>query len=171
MSMEKGTRTRLATILILFLVLATGSVLGVAVDRRLEARGTSASEASRERNGRRSSGGDTASQGGDRSSSTRSNLLVEQVGLSETQHDQVDSIISEYRRQMRALHDEVEAKVETKIREAYQPRYRVLLSAVREELKGVLTEDQRMAYDSLLVEYDRGREERRSQDSITDSRG
>jgi hypothetical protein len=171
MSMEKGTRTRLATILILFLVLATGSVLGIAVDRRLEARGSSEVEVSPEGSGQRSGGEEDDTTSGARSSSNRSSLIVEQVGLSEAQHAQVDSIVSEYRRQMRSLHAEVEEEVEAEIRQAYQPRYRVLLSEVRDEVRAVLTEDQRMAYDSLLVEYDRRREERRSQDSISDSRG
>ena len=167
MSMEKGTRTRLATILILFLVLATGSVLGIAVDRRLEARGSSGGEVAPEGEGRRSRGGDSVSEGEGRSSSNRSSLLVERVGLSEVQRTQVDSIVSEYRRQMRALHDEIEDE----IRQAYQPRFRELLAEVRDELRAVLTTDQRTAYDSLLVEYDRRHEERRSQDSISDSRG
>jgi len=167
MSMEKGARTRLATVLILFLVLGTGSVLGIAVDRRLEARGTSEEELASEGEGRGSSQGDTATAGGDRSSSNRSNLIVERVGLSEDQHVQVDSIISDYRRQMRVLH----AEVENEIRDAYQPRYRLLMEEVRDDLRAVLTTDQRMAYDSLLVEYDRRQEERRSRDSISDSRG
>lgn len=163
MSMEQGTRTRLATILILLLILATGAVLGIAADRRLEARSQSASEASLQ---------DEAGQSGedeaeDEESPRRRRLIVEQVGLSPEQKAQVDSIVAHYRQEMRDLQDEL--KVE--LRQAYTPRYRGLLEETREEIRGVLTPDQRMEYDSLLVEHDRRRDQRRDRDSISDSRG
>jgi len=167
MSMEKGTRTRLATALILFLVLTTGSVLGIAVDRRLEARGASGGEVAPEEDGRRSRGTRSAGEGEDSSSGSRSSLLVEQVGLSQDQQAQVDSIVAHYRQKMRELQDELQDE----LRQAYQPRYRGLLEETRQDLRAVLTPDQQMAYDSLLVEHDRRREERRRQDSISDSRG
>ena len=166
MSMQDGARTRFATLLILLLVLATGSVMGVAIDRRLGARSASAKEVAAE--GSRPSVEPT---GGEEEASERSRnrrgLIVEQVGLTEIQHAQVDSIVSDYRQRMRDLHDEIEQEIQ----EAYQPRYGTLLAEVRVEIKGVLTPDQRMAYDSLLVDYDRRRQERRRQDSISDSRG
>ena len=155
MSMEQGTRTRLATILILFLILATGAVLGIALDRRIEARSPSASEASPQ---------DEAE--GEESPRRRS-LIVEQVGLSPEQKAKVDSIVAHYRQEMRDLQDELQAELQ----QAYTPRYRGLLEETREEIKGVLTPDQRMEYDSLLVEHDRRRDERRDRDSISDSRG
>jgi Spy/CpxP family protein refolding chaperone len=164
MSMQEGTRTRFATVLILLLVLATGSVMGVAIDRRIGAGGGSGAEETSE-------GSDSLSTQGDsvegQSSGNQRRLMVEQVGLSDAQHAQVDSIVAEYRRRTRALHDELDDEIQA----AYQPRYRVLLDEVREEIKGVLTPDQRMAYDSLLVDYDRRREERRRADSISDSKG
>jgi len=163
MSMEQGTRTRLATILILFLILATGAVLGVALDRRIEARSPSASEASPQDEAGPS--GEDEAEGEE--SPRRRHLIVEQVGLSPEQKAQVDSIVAHYRQEMRDLQDELQAELQ----QAYTPRYRGLLEETREEIKGVLTPDQRMEYDSLLVEHDRRRDERRDRDSISDSRG
>ena len=89
------------------------------------------------------------------------------MGLSPEQKAQVDSIVAHYRQEMRALQDELQAE----LRQAYTPRYRGLLEETREEIKSVLTPDQRMEYDSLLVEHDRRRDQRRDRDSISDSRG
>jgi Spy/CpxP family protein refolding chaperone len=167
MSMEKGTRTRFATLLILLLVLATGSVLGIAVDRRLQARGYT-TERVRGESSRRSRDSSRSDQQAD-SSSTRSRrgLLVEQVGLSEAQQTQIDSIVAHYRQRMRELQEELEVE----LRQAYQPRYRGLLEKTRENIKAVLTPEQGAVYDSILADYDRRREDRHGQDSISDSRG
>lgn len=163
MSMEQGTRTRLATILILLLILATGAVLGIAADRRLETRSQSASEASLQDEAGPS--GEEEAEGEE--SPRRRRLIVEQVGLSPEQKAQVDSIVAHYRQEMRDLQDELQVE----LRQAYTPRYRGLLEETREEIRGVLTPDQRMEYDSLLVEHDRRRDQRRDRDSISDSRG
>jgi hypothetical protein len=167
MSLQEGTRTRFATILILLLVLATGSVMGVAIDRRLGARGAPGEEVGSDVATSDSTQADSTGGEEGQSSGNRRRLLVDQVGLSELQQVQVDSIVADYRQRTRALHDELEDE----IRAAYQLRYQVLRDEVREELKDVLNLDQRMAYDSLLVDYDRRREERRRQDSIAASRG
>lgn len=165
MSLEKATRTRLATVLILLLVLLTGSVLGIALDRRLESRavasegGPSGEATAGERTGR---GGEAATP-----SPGRRRLIVEQVGLTDVQKTRVDSIVSHYRQQMRDLQEELQKELET----AYTPRYRSLLEETRSEIKGVLTSEQRLVYDSLLAEHDRRRAERRARDSISDSGG
>jgi len=164
MSIEKGTRTRLTTILILFLVLASGSVLGIAADRRLQGRSASAEgregEVERGRTGR-----DVGEGEGRAADSTRErHLLVEQVGLSEAQKTRVDSIVDQYRQRVRDLQDELQAE----LRVAYTPRYRELLEQTRTDIKGVLSPDQAVAYDSLLADRDKRREQRR--DSIPGSR-
>jgi Spy/CpxP family protein refolding chaperone len=167
MSLEKGTRTRLTTVVILFLVLATGSVLGIAVDRRLDARGAVADARRRGLSGRGAgvdrAGAEEESEGTRR----QRRLLVEQVGLTDVQKEQVDSIVAHYRGER----DSLQARLEADLREAYMPRLRELLEETREEIKSVLTPDQRTAYDSLLVEHDRRREERRIRDSIPGSGG
>jgi len=162
--MERSTRTRLTTILILFLVLVTGSALGIAVDRRLEAR--AAARQGEWRGSEEARAGETRSgteRQGDEPSG-RGRLIVEQVGLSEAQKAQVDSIVAHYRREMRKLQDELQ----TELQAAYMPRYRGLLEETRVEIKGILTPQQRTVYDSLLVEHDQRRGERRTRDSISE---
>jgi hypothetical protein len=163
MTMERSTRTRLTTILILFLVLVTGSALGIAVDRRLEARG--AGRQGEWRGSAQARAGETRT-GGERQGdepSGRGRLIVEQVGLTEAQKAQVDSIVAHYRREMRDLQEELQ----TELQAAYMPRYRGLVEQTRVEIKGVLTPQQISVYDSLLVEHDQRRGERRTGDSVS----
>lgn len=168
MSMEQGTTKRLTTVFILLLVLATGSVLGVAVDRRLEARATPEEAGV---SGPEASGTDAGSGANvDESVETprRRRLIVEEVGLSEPQKIRVDSIVSHYRERNRSLQEELQAELQ----EEYRPRYRELVAETRAEIKKVLTGDQQRAYDSLLVEHDRRRqEERRTRDTLPSSGG
>jgi len=73
---------------------------------------------------------------------------------------QVDSIVGYYRTQMRDLHDEFD--------EAYNSRYREIMAKSREEILRILTAEQRVAYDSLLVEM-RARREGSRRDSTEGS--
>ncbi len=103
MTLERSTRARLTTALVLFLVLASGVVLGMALDRQLEGRAADGGGFQRPE-GRpgmegRSRGFDPRSGDSPRdpsqprdSSQRRPSLIVEQVGLSEVQKQQVDSI-------------------------------------------------------------------------------
>jgi len=169
MTLEKSARARLTTALVLILVMGAGAVLGVAIDRQLASRGR-AGEVDTASGSR--SGGDFRGRGFDPryrdpgrnpdqvgDSAQRRPLIVEQVGLSDAQRSQVDSILRFYRTEMRALHDEFD--------QAYTTRYREITQATREAIKGILTNEQRVAYDSLLVAWDRRREERR-RDSISE---
>ena len=167
MGMEQGTTKRLTTVFILFLVLATGSVLGIAVDRQLEARATpeEAGVSGPEASGTGAGSGANVDERGD---APRRRLIVEEVGLSETQKTRVDSIVGLYRERNRLLQEELQAEMQ----EAYRPRYRELVAETRVEIKKVLTRDQQMAYDSLLVEHDqRRREERGTRDTLPSSGG
>ena len=169
MSLERSTRARLTTAFVLFLVLGAGMVLGVALDRRLES-GSVASEETGRPDGRPSPDGrprgfDPRSRDPSRESSQNrgssprgSSLLVEQVGLSEVQREKVDSIVGYYRTQMSTLHQEFD--------QAYSTRFRELNRLVREEVRAVLTDDQRTVYDSLQADWARRRQERR-EDSIS----
>jgi hypothetical protein len=164
MTLERSARTRLTSAFVLLLVLASGMVLGVALDRRLEARsiddveatGTAERPENQDRRGgfdlRRRDSGDRGGEAGD-SAQRRRPLLVDQVGLSEVQELQIDSIVGFYRGQMRALHEEFDR--------AYSSRYREIMAQTREEIRGVLDEEQRAAYDSILAERDRRRDENR----------
>ena len=161
MTIEPQARTHLVTALLLLLVLSSGFALGVAVDRRLAAPGTAeggevSAAATGEEGGRRDS---EARARGDSTSRGRS-LLVERVGLSGAQKAQVDSIVGFYRHEMRSLHVEFD--------QAYNSRYREILGETREDIRAVLTEQQRMDYDSILAEADNRREQRR-RDSTSSS--
>jgi hypothetical protein len=173
MTLERSTKARLTTGIVLFLVLCAGVALGVALDRQLEARGVIGGEARSE--GRkpgpdeRRRGFDPRSRDSSRgpsegrdSTRRRPSLIVEQVGLSEAQIDQADSVYWHYRSQMRALHEEFD--------EAYHSRYREIMAKSREEMLRILTAEQRVVYDSLLVEM-RNRREQARQDTTGRSEG
>ena len=173
MSLARSTRARLTTAIILVLVLGAGVVSGMALDRGLQ-------ERSRTAEGFRRSGGRSGMDGRSRGFESRPGepprdpsrpgdslqprppLIVEQVGLSEEQRMQADSIFWFYRSQMRVLHEEFDS--------AYTSRYRGIMAESREAMLGILTEEQRVRYDSLLVEMSRRRQERR-QDSVSGSGG
>ncbi len=152
--LERKARTRLVTALLLLLVLASGFALGLAVERRVLAEGVSTGAESGEE---KEDEGEEGERSGEEGASRSRSLIVEQVGLSEAQKARVDSIVGEFRTRMRSLHKEFD--------EAYSARYREILEDTRDEIKAVLSPEQRTAYDSLLVEWDRRRAEKRRDDS------
>lgn len=79
----------------------------------------------------------------------RRRLIVDNVGLSTVQKVEVDSLVVFHRQRMSDLDKE------------FQPRYRAVIADLREEIKQVLTDDQRMTYEVLLAERDARRAERR----------
>lgn len=148
--MKKRTHARLITVVVLALVFFSGALVGRAWDEQVAetAPGPVAEEQEDGREGRRR---------------TR---MYEQVGLSDVQLVQVDSIVVHYRNDVRALQKET--------REEYDRRYAGLVDAVRDEIKSVMSADQRAAYDSLLAEYDERRREwreRRREEGNEDGNG
>ena len=83
----------------------------------------------------------------------RRRLVVDNVGLSAVQKANVDSLVGFHRQRMSDLDTE------------FQPRYREVIADLREEIKQVLTDDQRMRYEVLLAERDARRAERRRNES------
>jgi hypothetical protein len=163
MTLERSAKARLMTVFVLLLVLAAGVVLGVALERRLEAKAMTVESLRNQEPGRE--GVDRERRPLDRtrdSTPRRSSLLVEQVGLSEGQKEKVDSIVVYFRGHMRALHEEFDA--------AYMSRYTEILEMTRNAIRAVLDDAQRAAYDSLLVEFD-ARMQQRRRDSIGDRGG
>lgn len=168
MTMDQGKRARFVTALVLLSVLGAGVIIGVALDRRLEAT-ESGRERLRDVNGGRSSSerrwGNDA-RGRDSSQVTeardsarrRPSLFFDQVGLTEEQMNKVDSIVGYFRAQMRALHEELD--------EVYNTRVRELNQAARTEVRAVLSADQLIVYDSIRADWERRRQERR-QDSTS----
>jgi hypothetical protein len=80
-------------------------------------------------------------------------MLVDQLGLTEIQKELVDSIVAYFRIEMRELHEEFD--------EAYSTRFRDLNERARNEVRSVLTEGQRITYDSLQSAWAQRRQERR----------
>ena len=79
----------------------------------------------------------------------RRRLIVDDVGLSAVQQASVDSLVVFHRQRMSDLNAE------------FRPRYRTVIADLREEIKQVLTVDQRVTYDVLLAEHDADRTARR----------
>ena len=127
--MDKVLRTRLATVVVLTAVFASGVLLGYAADRTMGA--PPAAEA----------------EGGEEQREARRPPLYEQVGPTEAQKAVIDSIVADMRTAMRALHAE--------FRESYDARYAALIQDTRNAIKGVLTPEQAQAYDSLTAQRDR----------------
>ena len=134
--MEQGARTRLLTAVVLTVVFGSGVLLGLAAQANLAA--TPAAEV-------------LAMSAGD-PENTRRIPMYEQVGPTETQMGQIESIVAEHRAQMDALHEE--------FRKAYDPRYDALIAETREAIKDVLTPEQAAAYQELVDARDQRRAER-----------
>ncbi len=79
--------------------------------------------------------------------------VVDGVGLSATQDALVDSLAAYHGKRMRSLDAE------------FRPRYRAVIVDLREEVKGLLTDEQRSMYEVLLEEHDAKRHSRRSRNS------
>lgn len=134
--MERILRTRLTTALVLAAVFVSGLLLGLAMDKSLDA--TPAE----------------GSSGVEQERAARRTPMYEKVDPSEAQKILIDSIVRDYRGAMKTLHNE--------FRSAYDPRYKAIVEQARTSIKGVLTPEQAQAYDSLLAESDRRHAERRS---------
>ncbi len=79
----------------------------------------------------------------------RRRMIVDNVGLSALQKAEVDSLVVFHRKRMSDLDTE------------FRPRYRAVIHDLREEIKQVLTDDQRVRYEVLLAERDARRAKRR----------
>lgn len=134
--MDKRPRMRLVTALLLLVVFGSGLTIGLAVDRDRAAGPVD----------------DPPTEETDATQERRVPMW-EQVGPNETQKASIDSIVRDHRGAMKSLHRE--------FNEAYSPRYQALVAETREAIKSVFDPDQRVVYDSLLVDWDRRREEDR----------
>ena len=149
--MEQGARTRLISFLVLALVLGTGVVLGVAWERRGadEVREPTRQEA-RDRDREHEDRDDRGDDRRDR------RLIVDRVGLSPDQEERVDSIVDVYRDRLDELRRE--------FRSSYRSQRRELVGRTRDDIRAVLTPEQRTRYDTLLARFDRKEEAERRDD-------
>ena len=137
MSVRKMFRVKIVAAAALTLLFGSGIVIGMAWDQTASA---STPEETRD---------ETRSE----RRGERRPMIVEGVGLTALQKTSVDSLVSFHRERMSALNAE------------FRPRYRAVIDDLREEIKGVLTDDQREMYDTLLAEHDARRRARRNRDS------
>ncbi len=136
MSMTSVFRVKIVAVAALVLFFGSGIVVGMAWDQTASA---STPEETRDQTMSERRG--------------RRPLIVEGVGLTAFQKTSVDSLVSFHRKRMSDLNEE------------FRPRYRAVVADLREEIKGVLTDDQREMYDTLLAENDARRRARRTRDS------
>lgn len=137
MALETLQRTRLATAAILVLVFGSGVLLGLVLDRSLDAapaNGVAVAEA------------DTDADTDDESPRR---YMFEQVGLTPEQRAVIDSLVVGHRASMSALRKQFSAE--------YDPRYRAIVESTRESIKQVMTPEQAAMYDSITTVRDRRR--------------
>ena len=80
---------------------------------------------------------------------TRYPMTIDKVGLSAVQKVTVDSLYFFYGQRLSDLNKD------------FQPRFRAVMGDFRAELRQILTEDQRVTYDSLVLEREADRTLRR----------
>lgn len=135
--MASPARIKIMTALVLLVVFGAGLAVGMVVDRTAVAavapEGTVSTVEEEE--------------------PQRRTPMYEQVGPSDEQMVLIDSIVKEYRAEMKSLRETSRA--------AWEAEERALVHSTREAIKGVFTPEQAARYDSLVVEYDRQRAERR----------
>lgn len=143
--MERLTRTRLITVLLLSVVFGSGVMLGLAADSSLIAEQPPVPEAV----------GPGASAPAAPEAERR--YIYHEVGPNELQLARIDSVVAEHRARRDALDEETKARYD-------EARRRILLDT-REGIKAVLTPEQVAEYERLLGEWESRRAaERDNQD-------
>ncbi len=137
MSVTRVFKVKIVAVAALVLFFGSGIVVGMAWDQTASA---STPEETRDRTSSEERRGPRP-------------LIVEGVGLTALQKASVDSLVSFHRKRMSELNEE------------FRPRYRAVIADLREEIKGVLTDDQREVYDTLLAENNARRRARRTRNS------
>ena len=136
--MDARNRARWGSVAVLAVVFASGIVVGVAWDRRLDAAETEAVAVAEE----------TTAPGAEEESREprRRRPMYEQVDPTDAQRVRIDSIVEAYRLDARTFH--------RNSREEYDAGMRALVVQTREAIKGVLNPDQAERYDSLTSARD-----------------
>jgi hypothetical protein len=137
-----GWQTRLATMAVLLLVFGVGVLTGIAGDRFAQRQATDLLAGLPQADGDDPSVAESPS---DEESPSRDRWIIHRVDLSPDQRVAVDSVLTYYRAQVRGFTDD------------YNNAYWSAVESTRDELREILREEQRVTYDSLLVENDRRR--------------
>jgi hypothetical protein len=133
--MERLTRTRLITALLLTVVFGSGVMLGLAADSSLIAEQPSGAEAVV------SGEADVAP-----APEAERRYVYQEVGPNELQLARIDSVVAEHRARRDALDEETKAR--------YDEARRQILLDTREGIKAVLTPEQAAQYQRLLDEWE-----------------
>lgn len=138
--MERESRARLLSALLITAVFGSGLLLGVAMDRNVTATRVA-----------------QAAEAGEDVERPRRTPMWEQIDPSDEQRARIDSVLRLHRKRMNALDEE--------FREAYNPRFRAIILETREGIKAAFTPEQAAEYQRVLDEFDRRRAEERARDN------
>ena len=133
MMAESAFKAKLVAATALVFLFGSGMVVGLAWDQT-----ASASTPTETRRGERSE-----------RERTRRPMTIDRVGLSAVQKATVDSLYFFYGQRLSDLNTD------------FQPRFGAVMSDFRAELRQILTEDQRVTYDSLVLEHEPNHTSRR----------
>ena len=140
--MEHLQRTRLLSVVVLGVIFGSGVLLGFALDSRLD-RPDEPPVAEEH----------VSTESGKKDDSQDGVPLYHQVGmLTAQQNASIDSIMELQKESIRELKRDFD-----EFRDKYNSRMSKIARGTREAIKGVLTAEQAMRYDSLLAEYHRSR--------------
>ena len=140
--MERGSRTKLVTAVVLALVFAAGLLVGYAAD------GAGGVEAAV-----------VPTEGSDSTVTPPPHRrpVYEQLHPTPEQTERIDSILLDHRQEMVAIHDELKTA-----RDTYQTKYDALIQDTREAIAGVFPPEEAARYRVLLAEFDKAREQERA---------
>jgi len=160
--MEKRQRTRLATAGLLALVFTTGSLVGIAVQRGLAGNPAAAQPPSAE--------ADTPV-----ADSTPRRGMYAQVGMSEEQLEQAQILVRRHRGVYESLLEDYRQDRDSIVAVTgrdleWRRQADSLIANIREQLKVIMTPEQVVRYDSLLIANDRRRAEERQQEGRSGDR-
>lgn len=142
--MERESRTRLVTAVVLAAVFGSGVLLGLVADSNFGAAPADGLTEATETEG-------------EGSEPRQRRWLYDQVDPTTVQYALIDSIVVKHRARTNALDEELRAE--------YRSGFRTILLATRDEIKGVFTPEQASEYQRRLDEWDaRPASERRHRD-------
>jgi hypothetical protein len=133
--MERSTKTRLLTAVLLCAVFGSGVLLGFAMDSSLDAEQPEVSEAAQ-----------GAEQVTEEAQPQQQCCIYEQVEPNEAQLASIESLVAEYRARRDSLDEEMQAR--------WNDTRRQIILELREAIKAALSPEQAAEYQRLLDEYE-----------------
>ena len=159
--MEKETRTRFATAMILAVVFASGVFLGLAADSGLRAEGAPVPSGAEVAETEQPEQTETA----EAPAEEEQRYTFYEVEPNEEQLSRIEVIVAEYRDQRETIREELIEVYRAAYRSERDGRYRELTLETRELIKGVLSPEQAAEYQRLLDEWEAEQEaERENED-------